>query len=215
MLGSRLLAQTSDFNSTLAASISIFSNFILFACSSLYHRGSWTLAQERMVLKFDHSGIFVMIGGCYAPALICGLGNYGWAVLGVNFMLTVAGVALVFSGNHNNSRLMVASTYTAQSICGLLPLVHGWTTGALTGTEISQVAAMAISVMLGAVCYVNTWPNISPKHFSFHETFHACVIVGALFIYATNTSAIRRYAASTNCTTPYRADPYTWVQFAS
>jgi hemolysin III len=56
---------------------------LLFAASTLYHAipaARW----KRVLRKFDHAAIFLLIAGTYTPFLLVNLrGPWGWSMFGV------------------------------------------------------------------------------------------------------------------------------------
>src|SRR3982751_2886053 len=66
---------------------------LLYGASTLYHsvRG----AAKKVLVKFDHCAIYLLIAGTYTPfALVTLRGPWGWSLFGVVWGLAIAGVAL-------------------------------------------------------------------------------------------------------------------------
>ena len=82
----------------LVTSSAIFgaSLVVLYTASTLYH--SFRDAQLKRVLrKFDHAGIFLLIAGSYTPFLLVSLrGPWGWSLFGVIWGLAIVGVTIKF-----------------------------------------------------------------------------------------------------------------------
>ncbi len=79
-------------------SVTIFgaSLVLLYTASMLYHAFS-DPAMKRLLRKFDHAGIFLLIAGTYTPFLLVSLrGPWGWSLFGVVWGLGLIGVAFKF-----------------------------------------------------------------------------------------------------------------------
>ena len=53
-----------------AAGLSLFAMAFLFSASAMFHRGRWTLAQERRLMKIDYIGIFLLVAFSVAPCYV-------------------------------------------------------------------------------------------------------------------------------------------------
>lgn len=69
---------------------------MLYTCSALYH-GVRSARTKRLLRKFDHAAIYLLIAGTYTPLVLGPLrGALGWSIFGVIWGLAVAGVVLKF-----------------------------------------------------------------------------------------------------------------------
>jgi hemolysin III len=69
---------------------------MLYTCSTLYH-GVRSARAKRLLRKFDHAAIYLLIAGTYTPLVLGPLrGALGWSIFGVRWGLAVAGVVLKF-----------------------------------------------------------------------------------------------------------------------
>ena len=59
-----------DAGNALAAGLSLFAMVFLFSSSAMFHRGRWTLAQERRLMKLDYIGIFMLVAFSVAPCYV-------------------------------------------------------------------------------------------------------------------------------------------------
>jgi hemolysin III len=69
---------------------------LLYTSSTLYHsfRGE---PLKRLLRKFDHASIFLLIAGTYTPFLLVNLrGPWGWSLFAVIWTLAIVGVVLKF-----------------------------------------------------------------------------------------------------------------------
>lgn len=92
------------------AACSLFSTTIvlMYLASTLYH--ALPVGKAKRVFKvLDHSSIYLLIAGTYAPFTLGVLrGGWGWSLFGIVWVLALAGVALKASGKASNPILSTA-----------------------------------------------------------------------------------------------------------
>lgn len=141
-----------------------------YTASTLYHalRGDH---RKRLLRKFDHATIFLLIAGTYTPFLLVNLrGAWGWSLFGVIWGLAIAGVAMKF---WFTGRFRVAST--------LLYLAMGWLVVVAARPMLHAVApaglwlllAGGLSYTVGTIFYL--WKRL-PYH---HAVWHLFVLGGS------------------------------------
>ncbi len=143
---------------------------LLYTVSTLYHsfRGE---SVKRLLRKFDHASIFLLIAGTYTPFLLVNLrGPWGWSLFGVIWGLAVAGVALKFwfAGRF---RLVSTLLYIGMGwlvTIALRPMLQTVPSGALW-----LLLAGGLSYTLGTVFYL--WRRL-PYH---HAIWHLFVLGGS------------------------------------
>lgn len=75
----------------VSSSIYVFTLFLLFVTSSLYHGLSGR--PKRVFQVLDHQAIYLMIAGTYTPFALIGLkGTLGWVLLGAVWGLAIFGM---------------------------------------------------------------------------------------------------------------------------
>lgn len=81
---------------------------VLYLASTLYH--AFPHSKTKRVFRiFDHSAIFLLIAGTYTPFTLSVLpGAWGWSLLGIIWVLAVAGVVLKSVRNVGTSKLSIA-----------------------------------------------------------------------------------------------------------
>src|SRR6185312_14490675 len=88
---------------------------VLYTVSTMYHSFR-SEPVKRLLRKFDHGAIFLLIAGSYTPFLLVTLrGPWGWGLFALIWSLAVVGIALKF---WFAGRYKVAST--------LLYVAMGW-----------------------------------------------------------------------------------------
>jgi hemolysin III len=144
---------------------------LLYTVSTLYHslRGE---ALKRLLRKFDHAAIFLLIAGTYTPFLIVNLrGPWGWSLFGVIWGLAATGVTMKF---WFTGRFKILST--------LLYLAMGWLVVIALRPMLRAVPADGLWLLLaGGLCYtVGTafyvWKRL-PYH---HAIWHLFVLGGSI-----------------------------------
>lgn len=116
---------------------------LLYLASTLYH--ALPVGRAKRVFKvLDHSSIFLLIAGTYAPFTLGVLrGAWGWTLFGVVWGLAVAGVALKASGRASHP---VFST-------GLY-LLMGWLVVIAVDPMFARVPTQGLLWLLaGGLCY--------------------------------------------------------------
>jgi hemolysin III len=158
------------------AACSLFSLTIvlMYVASTLYH--ALPAGKAKRVFKvLDHSSIYLLIAGTYAPFTLGVLrGGWGWTLFGIVWSLAVAGVALKASGKASNPILSTAvyllmgwvvviavdPLFTRVPMAGLLWLLAGglcYTGGVVFFATDSQLryghAVWHLFVLAGTVCH--------------------------------------------------------------
>jgi hemolysin III len=153
-------------------SVAIFGTalVLLYTSSTLYHsvRGAdW----KRVLRKFDHAAIFLLIAGTYTPFLLVSLrGPWGWSLFGVIWGLAAAGIALKF---WFAGRFKVTST--------LIYLAMGWLVVLAVKPMLAAVGVGGLGLLLGGgLCYTlgagfYLWKRL-PYH---HAIWHLFVLGGS------------------------------------
>jgi hemolysin III len=153
---------------------------LLYTASTLYHSFR-DEATQRLLRKFDHAAIFLLIAGTYTPfSLVTLRGPWGWTMFGIVWGLAVAGVTLKF---WFTGRFRVASTvlYLAMGwlvLIALRPLVAALPRGGL-----GWLFAGGACYTLGTIFYLM---RRMPYH---HAVWHLWVLAGsachwvAVFVY--------------------------------
>lgn len=143
---------------------------LLYTASTLYHSFS-NEAARRLLRKFDHAAIFLLIAGTYTPFMLVTLrGPWGWSLFGVVWGLAVVGVAMKF---WFAGRFRVVST----GIC----LAMGWLVMIAIRPLMAALPAGGLKLLVaGGVCYTGgaafyLWRGL-PYH---HAIWHVCVFAGS------------------------------------
>lgn len=174
----------------LATSIYASSVILLFGTSASYHRGRWSPRAHALLMRLDHSMIFVLIAGSYTPfALVVLDGWPRWVVFSGVWAAAAVGITA-----RNAVRIPPGWIFTG------LYLALGWGALALV-PELLEEGGVAVVVLLlaggvlysaGAVVYARQRPNPSPRWFGFHEVFHAFTLAAFVVHYVAISLAVYR-----------------------
>lgn len=155
------VVSTSIFGATLV---------LLYTASTLYHSFS-SENLRRLLRKFDHAAIFLLIAGTYTPFVLVTLrGPWGWSLFGVVWGLAAVGVAVKF---WFAGRFRILST--------LIYLGMGWLVMIAIKPLMSALPAGGLKLLVaGGLCYTGgavfyLWKSL-PFH---HAIWHVFVLAGS------------------------------------
>lgn len=179
--GVLLLVFSEGWQAKTAAAIYFASSILLFGNSALYHRFNWGPITKVILKRIDHSNIFLLIAGTYTPMAVTALSaDKGFWLLVAVWSIAILGISFrVFW--INAPRWLYVPIYLAM----------GWIAVLFIPDFIETNLAMMTLVIIGGLCYSVgaiiyglKKPNPFPKHFGFHEIFHA-LTVAAFFCHWT------------------------------
>jgi len=158
-------------------SFSIFaaSMMLLYGASTLYHsvRG----AAKRVLVKFDHCAIYLLIAGTYTPFTLVTLrGPWGWSLFGVVWGLAIIGIVkeLVLG----RDRVPSVPLYVAMGWLGAIAAVPLYEQ--LPGAALYWLVAGGVFYTAGILFYANDerWRHA-------HGVWHLFVLAGTACHYVT------------------------------
>lgn len=159
-----------------AAAVYLATSVVLFGVSALYHRFYWAPRPQRLLQRFDHANIFLLIAGTYTPIAVGTLGRRDSTLL----------LAIVWSGALVGIALYVFWPTAPRWLSTLVYVVLGWTAvyylspmwHSDNGPAIVWlILAGGILYTAGAVVYAAKKPDPWPRWFGFHEIFHSCTVL--------------------------------------
>jgi hemolysin III len=177
-----LVALSPTATTRIGSTVFVASALILFTVSAIYHRGTWSPRTWKLLRRFDHSNIFILIAGSYTPFTLIFLDGTDRVVL----------LATVWSGAVLGVLFRVFWTDAPRWLHTPIYIALGWAAvfflpqfadGASRigiGTGIAAlvlVVAGGIFYTLGGVVYGFRRPNPWPQWFGFHEVFHTFTIL--------------------------------------
>jgi hemolysin III len=150
---------------------------LLYTTSASYHLAPWSARLRRIMMRVDHSMIFVLIAGTYTPFCLVVLSNaWGIPMLAIIWTLAGAGVLLKVIWPLAPRRLSVG-LYLGLGWLGVVAAAP--LTAALTDGALAMLLVGGLFYSAGAVVYARRRPNPLPRVFGYHEVFHLFVIAGS------------------------------------
>ena len=143
---------------------------LLYTTSTLYHSFR-DESLKRLLRKFDHAAIFLLIAGTYTPFLLVSLrGPWGWSLFGVVWGLAAVGVTLKFwfAGRFRLLSTLIYIGMVWLVLAAFRPLMAALPRGGLV-----LLVAGGICYTGGAVFYL--WKRL-PYH---HAVWHLWVLAGS------------------------------------
>ena len=156
---------------------------LLFAASTTYHTFLLPARPARILKKFDHMSIFVMIAGTYTPVcLMLMKPEDGLPLLIAVWSVAIIGMAVkafwVYCPKYVSSIMYIGMGWACLSV--LPQIIHG------LGSGFWWLLAGGVFYTVGGVIYALK-PNLFPKEettgFGNHELFHLFVLAGSLCHY--------------------------------
>ncbi|MEY2936360.1 MAG: hypothetical protein RL033_7109 [Pseudomonadota bacterium] len=153
---------------------------LVFGTSGLYHTPLWPLTMRRRLRRLDHSMIYLLIAGSYAPFAY----HLNPAPRAFVLSLTLGGAVIGFVKAHaweKAPRLLTTGFYVLLGWCiaPFLPQLAGRIGGGWVGLLLLGGAFYTG----GAVIYWLRRPNPWPKTFGYHEVNHLVGLPGAIAHY--------------------------------
>jgi len=172
-----LLVLTPTVGGRLAAAVYLLTSLALFGNSAVYHRGTWSDRVQAVLRRVDHANIYLFIAGTYTPVAVQLLeGTSRTVLLVLIWTLALAGVAFRMLWL-SAPRWLYTALYVAMGWTALFWLVQFWLAGGPGVVILIALGGMVYSY--GALVYGRKRPNPAPRHFGFHEIFHASTVVAA------------------------------------
>ena len=162
------LAVMSTYGATLIA---------VFLASTCYHFFDVGAEGNRWLRRIDHSAIFLLIAGTYAPAVLhLTAGPARIFLLGLVTALALTGIIFKVVWVECPDRLSTI-LYLA---FGWMCLVPGyWMFPQLSLGAMTWLTLGGIAYTGGAIIYIKERPDPWPGVFGHHEVWHICVLAGA------------------------------------
>lgn len=145
---------------------------ILYTSSSLYH-GIPNPAAKRILKRFDHAAIYLLIAGTYTPFLLVSLrGVWGWSLFGIVWSIALIGVVLEFTHSAKIKKLSLG-----------LYLGLGWIVVVAIKPMLNQVETGGLLMLLvGGLCYSLGVIFYVRKQMTYHHAiWHLFVLAGSVF----------------------------------
>ena len=180
--GVALVAAADTLRARAAVATYALSLTAMFGVSALYHRLTWSAAQQRRLRRLDHAMIYVLIAGTYTPFGVLALsGRAQVAVLAVVWSGAAAGIVVAFACSE---RPTWADALGAVALGRVRVVALPELLDAVGWTGVALLVAGGVFYTAGSLVYARRRPDPAPAVFGYHELFHAFVVVAAACHYA-------------------------------
>ena len=173
--GVLLVASADGTRAKAAAAVYVVAQLVVFATSASYHLLASTPTSRRRMQLADHSMIYLLIAGTWAPVCLLVLGDpVGTAFLVGVGMAAVLGIALKLFGIHRFPRSSNA-IYGVMGGAALLALPS--IVGRIEWSALVLMALGGLVYGVGALVLLMKRPDPRPSVFGYHEIWHGCTVV--------------------------------------
>jgi hemolysin III len=177
-----LVALSPTATTRIGSTVFVASALILFTVSAIYHRGTWSPRTWKLLRRFDHSNIFILIAGSYTPFTLIFLDGTSQVVL-LATVWTGAVLGVLFRVFWVDApRWLHVPIYFALGWAAVffLPQFADGVSRIGLGTGVAALVLVGVGGVLytlGGVVYGFQRPNPWPSWFGFHEVFHTFTIL--------------------------------------
>ena len=162
---------------TLGFGIYGASLILLYTASALYHSLHVSERGLNRLMRCDHSAIFLLIAGTYAPLCLAPLRTgRGFSLLSAEYLLAGVGIVCVFLFNSKPEWLRVV-LYMGMGWLAVLALPA--LRAVLPSAAIGWLVGGGVLYTVGTVFYATNWPKLWPGKFGAHDLWHIFVLAGS------------------------------------
>lgn len=158
----------------------IMGTFLCWGCSALYHCMDWTVKQEILIQRLDHSGIFLCIGCSFTPIviLLCQQANALVLLLSMVVTWSIAMYGIWHSCCKQQGIILLCVLNIALTVPVCI-----YVSSLLTNFEKLYGVLSIASYSLGAVVFGKQIIDPIPHIFGYHELFHLLTLIATCFAY--------------------------------
>lgn len=143
---------------------------LLYTMSALYHSFKRDTVTKRVFRRFDHSSIYLLIGGTYLPIFL----------LVFSFPLNIIFVSIQWTVIITGVTLKAAAFKKFKTIHFILYLILGWSGIAVMKPLLAAGTGVFVWIIIGGVCYtIGTIFYGLQKKYS-HFVWHLFVLAGTI-----------------------------------
>lgn len=161
-----------------AASIYIGTLLLVFGTSAAYHRLAQSYRARTIMQRLDHSMIYLLIAGTYAPICLVALPTrWGLPLFCSVGGLAVIGMALKLSGRKQLDWIgYVLYPLMGWAAIAVVPALLEY----LTPVQLGLIFAGGLAYTIGFPILLLRRPDPWPKVFGYHEVWHGCTVLAAI-----------------------------------
>ena len=171
-----------------AASIYAATLLLVFGTSAAYHRLAHSLRARSIMQRLDHSMIFLLIAGTYAPLCLVALPKrWGIPLLATVTAIGIFGVVIKLAA----IRRLHAFGYALYPIMGWCAIVAAPAlASSLTGVQLALVIAGGAAYTVGFPILLLKRPDPWPRSFGYHEVWHGFTVLAAILHFGAVASVL-------------------------
>lgn len=168
---------------TLSCLVFMVSMILLYGASTMYHSFDMGERKNKILKKFDHAMIFVLIAGSYTPVCLLVIrGKTGIILLSLVWMVGILGIIFklcwVTCPKWLSSVMYIAMGWMC--VMAFTPIMNNMAT-----SELVWLLTGGIIYTIGGIIYAVKTPRVKAynerhRYFGTHEIFHVCVMIGSL-----------------------------------
>ena len=155
-----------------------FGLLTMLGTNALYHRIYWSPENRKLLKKFDHAGIYLMIAGTFTPVTLLSLSSQSANELLI-FVSVVTILGIVQSLFFTDIPKIASSLIYISVGFLVLPYLSELAKN-LTIPQIFLFLGGGAVYTFGGIAYGFKWPRLNPKVFGYHEFFHIFVSLAAI-----------------------------------
>ena len=151
---------------------------LLYSASATYHLTIAGDSRISFLRKIDHSMIFILIAGSYAPFCLISLkGPNGFILFGILLLIAVSGVCfrLIWFKCPRWISTLIYVAMGWMAIFAINPLYHS-----LSKDGLILLVSGGLAYTVGAAIYGLKPKFLKYKNFEYHEIFHLFIMLGSL-----------------------------------
>lgn len=168
---------------TFCCLVFMVSMILLYGASTIYHSFDMGERKNKILKKFDHAMIFVLIAGSYTPVCLLVIGGKTGIVL-LSLVWTVGILGIIFKlcwvtcPKWLSSAMYIAMGWMC--VIAFAPIMNN-----MTASEFAWLLTGGIIYTIGGIIYAIKTPKVKAynerhRYFGTHEIFHVCVMIGSL-----------------------------------
>ena len=150
-------------------------NTAMLGVSAIVHLRDWPIERVELMVRLDHTAIFLMFATTATPIATLGLdAPVSGRLLGVVWAGAAIGILAEWIPLHPPAGVMNAAYLLfGWSMTVFVP----WLVSALTVGEVALLLGGGAAYTLGAIVVGARWPDPWTDSFGYHEIWHAFVVV--------------------------------------
>lgn len=154
-----------------------FGTTVMLGTSAVVHWRDWPIERVELLIRFDHSAIFVMYATSATPIALLALeGRQAAIVLAFAYGGAAFGIMLEFMPFHPPRGLVNGIYLTfGLSFLAFVP----WLVDGLSGAEFAWLMMGGACYAVGSLIVGSQWPDPWTDTFGYHEIWHVLVVLGA------------------------------------